>query len=124
MSQPRSGPPAGGSPRFGCHRHLRCGGDSRWTKRARPRALKSPTRRGETRLPRRYAKESALTSPNLAQLSAGAERLFWRSMVKADDYGRFDADPEIVRGGCLPKVPCSLEEVAGWLQEMAKARLI
>ena len=35
-------------------------------------------------------------------LSAEAERLFTRLIMKADDYGRFHADPRLLRAGCFP----------------------
>lgn len=53
-------------------------------------------------MPNRIIKESALTSRDLDQLSDGAERLFWRMTVIADDVGRFDADPRVLLAKCFP----------------------
>jgi hypothetical protein len=53
-------------------------------------------------MPNRIIRESALISETLAQLSHGAERLFWRLTLVADDHGRFDANPAVVKARCFP----------------------
>lgn len=53
-------------------------------------------------MPTRYIKESARTSKNLNTVSDFAERLFWRLITTADDYGRFLACPQIVKSICFP----------------------
>lgn len=53
-------------------------------------------------MPNRIIRESCRTSPTLAKLSSDAERLFWRLTTFADDFGRFPAEPSIVRGACFP----------------------
>ena len=53
-------------------------------------------------MPSRVIRESALNSPTLAKLSHGAERLFWRLTIIADDAGRFDAHPTVVKARCFP----------------------
>lgn len=69
----------------------------------------------------RIIRESSRTSPTLAKLSHGAERLFWRLTTYADDWGRFEADPEIVRGACLPTVSgVTTKHVQAWLAELSK----
>lgn len=76
-------------------------------------------------MPTRFIKESACTSPNLARLSHGAERCFWRLVTKADDYGRFDANPLVIAGTCFPLIPQVTEnDTRLWLEEMVKASLI
>lgn len=55
-------------------------------------------------MPNRIIKESCRTSPTLAALSDAGERLFWRLITAADDYGRFEADAEIIKGLCLPRL--------------------
>ena len=75
-------------------------------------------------MPNRDIKESARTSPTLAQLSHGAERLFWRLTTFCDDYGRFDASPIVVRTACLPLVPrVTDKDVRAWLNEFGRANL-
>ena len=80
-------------------------------------------RKGE-RVPNRIIRESCLTSPTLAQLSDGAERLFWRLTVVADDYGRFLADAEVVRGACFSRLPSAftVRRIDQLLAELAQAR--
>lgn len=75
-------------------------------------------------MPNRIIKESARTSPTLDALSHGAERLWWRLVPTADDYGRFDADPRVVLGTCFPlrvgnSRGITLGRVEAWLQELA-----
>lgn len=55
-------------------------------------------------MPNRIIREQCRTSPTLAKLSSDAERLFWRLTTFADDYGRFEADVETVRGACFPRL--------------------
>lgn len=79
-------------------------------------------------MPSRIIKESTRTSDTLAQISAEAERLFWRLVVSADDYGRFDARPHIVLGHCLApflaRGSVTVEDVSRWLTELERAGLI
>ncbi len=53
-------------------------------------------------MPTRYIKESARTSKNLCAVSDFAERLFWRLITTADDFGRFMACSLIVKSACFP----------------------
>lgn len=77
-------------------------------------------------MPNRIIRESALTSHSLAKLSDGAERLFWRLTIVADDYGRFDAYPSTVKAKCFPtKVDCiKTETVRKWLLELSRDHCI
>lgn len=72
-------------------------------------------------MPNRGIKESICSSETLSQISAEAERLFYRLIVNCDDFGRMDARPEIVRSKCFPlitdKLPIPLIE--SWLSELA-----
>jgi len=77
-------------------------------------------------MPNRIIKESALTSGSLRKLSAEAERLFWRLVVVADDFGRFIANPAVVKAKCFPlrvdefKTPM----VQKWLQEIVNGEMV
>ena len=53
-------------------------------------------------MPTRFVKESCRSSKNLDRISDFEERLFWRLITTADDYGRFLACPELVRAACFP----------------------
>lgn len=77
-------------------------------------------------MPNRTIKESALTSRTLDTLSDGAERLFWRLTVVADDYGRFDAEPSVVLARCFPLRigRLKISTVNGWIAELVTAGLM
>ena len=62
-------------------------------------------------MPNRYIKESCTTSLTLTALSDAGERLFWRLTTVADDYGRFDANPSVLFGRCVPTLNWSLHKV-------------
>lgn len=72
-------------------------------------------------MPDRVIRESALTSETLAKFSAQAERLFWRLTVVADDSGRFDASPLVVKGRCFPLLIDKIKtgDIAKWLHELS-----
>ena len=76
-------------------------------------------------MPSRIIRESCRTSPTLAQLSHGAERLFWRLTTVADDYGRFEADPRTLKGVCFSVVDSvTTRHCQRWLDEMDHAGLV
>jgi len=58
-------------------------------------------------------------------ISAEGERLFIRLLTKADDYGRFHADPRLVCAACFP-LEQSIEpkHAAKWLAELEARGLI
>lgn len=73
-------------------------------------------------MPDRIIRESSLNSPSLAQLSHGAERLFWRITVVADDSGRFDANPLVLKARCFPLLVDQIKtaDVAKWMSELSR----
>lgn len=77
-------------------------------------------------MPDRIIRERVTTSPELDAISAEAERLFFRLMVKCDDYGRFEATPSVVLAQCFPRRAgyWQPDGVAAWLHELAAAGLI
>ena len=77
-------------------------------------------------MPDRIIRESALLSVTLDALSDGAERLFWRLVLVADDHGRFDADGQVVLARAFPRRVGTLrtECVRAWFDEMWAAGLI
>ena len=74
-------------------------------------------------MPNRIIRDSIRTSESLARLTPAEERHFYRLLVYADDYGRFDARPEVIRGSCYPlqAQAVSLSDVSEWLQRLASA---
>lgn len=77
-------------------------------------------------MPNRIIKESACTSDTLAEISAEAERLWWRLVVQADDYGCFDGRPNVILGKCLTAFIGRFrdDDVSCWLEEMESVGLI
>lgn len=59
-------------------------------------------------------------------LTAGAEILFYRLMVKADDFGIYYGNAKLIRSNCFPlrvdDVPADYVEL--WLNELVRAGLI
>lgn len=53
-------------------------------------------------MPTRFIKESCRSSKNLDKISDFEERLFWRLVTTADDFGRFLADFDLVKAFCFP----------------------
>jgi hypothetical protein len=53
-------------------------------------------------MPNRILKESVCTSPEVEELSDGAEVLFYRLTVKADDHGRHDGRLAVMKALCFP----------------------
>lgn len=75
-------------------------------------------------MPSRILKESICTSENLAAVSAEAEVLFYRLIVKADDFGLYHGNPKIIASLLFPlKVPTE-RKVSAWLSELCDADLI
>lgn len=57
-------------------------------------------------------------------LSAEAERLFGRLLMKADDYGRYHSTPKLVVAGCFPlNDDVTPADVTLWLAELEAKRL-
>lgn len=58
-------------------------------------------------------------------LSADAERLFVRLLMKADDYGRFHAEPRRLKAALFPLVESlRSNDLTRWLDELASRQLI
>lgn len=56
-------------------------------------------------MPSRDLKDSNRRSPSLQLLSDAAERLWYRLITAVDDFGRMEADPEVVFTTCFQRVP-------------------
>jgi hypothetical protein len=77
-------------------------------------------------VPNRIIRDTALSSKKLASLSGDGERLFWRLVMVADDYGRFDADIPVVLAACFPRQFHKIKpkHLSAWLKELVKAGLV
>lgn len=77
-------------------------------------------------MPNRIIKESICTSEDIAVLSMGAEILFYHLIVKADDYGVYFGNEQIIKNTCFPlkSTEIKLKQVESWLNELIKAGLI
>ncbi len=62
----------------------------------------------------------ALTGRRINGVSMLAESLFWRLNMISDDYGTFQADPQLVLAEALPlRRDVTTEQVKGWLAELS-----
>lgn len=77
-------------------------------------------------MPNRILREGILTSRPVNSLKPHAELLYRRLMSRWDDFGRYDADPSIVRAGCYPLQVDLIREadISRWLTEVESAGLI
>lgn len=77
-------------------------------------------------MPNRIIKESICTSDTIDQLTAEEERFFYRLIVQADDFGRFDGRAPVVLAGTFPlrAHEIGLDQVEAWLQRLAEVDLI
>lgn len=59
-------------------------------------------------------------------LSVHAERLFYRLIMKADDFGGFFAHPKIVKSNCFPLKADTIRDadISHWIDELVKAGII
>lgn len=70
-------------------------------------------------MPSRVVREHLLSSRSLSRVSEKAEILFVHLILVVDDYGRFDARPEVVVAACFPtRREISLKDVAQRLDEL------
>ena len=61
-------------------------------------------------MPNRYIKETITTSETLAAITGDEERHFWRLVVQADDHGRFDARPHVIRAKAYAAMLTQVDE--------------
>lgn len=77
-------------------------------------------------MPNRILKESITTSEDIDSLSPDAEILFYRLMVKADDFGIYYGNAKLIRSNCFPLRVDEIKtaSVEKWLSELENAGLI
>lgn len=71
-------------------------------------------------MPRRIIDDSTIDSKSLALVSSDAERLMWRFVVMADDYGWIDTDPDVLRARAFPRLVdrITVADIERWLDEL------
>lgn len=71
-------------------------------------------------MPNRFIKESTCVSESLNGISPQAERLFWRLVVKADDYGLYFGGTKVIKNTCLPLLADVIKDhqLEKWLAEL------
>jgi hypothetical protein len=67
----------------------------------------------------------ALKGRRINAVSPLAELAFWRLHMVADDFGVFEADPELVRVQAFPRRSAfTVKQVAGWIEELRAGELV
>jgi hypothetical protein len=77
-------------------------------------------------VPNRILREGLRTSRKLAVTNAEGHRMFTSLLPTVDDYGRFDADPVVVRAACFPRQldVITVEHIAAWLDQLEAVHLL
>ena len=75
-------------------------------------------------MPNRILKESICTSETIAELSWFEEVLFYRLIVSADDFGRYDARPAIIKGRLFPLSGVTVKQINDALDKLASAGIV
>lgn len=77
-------------------------------------------------MPNRILKESITTSDTLPRVSLPAECLFYRLIVRVDDFGRYHGEPSLIYAHCMGNRigQVSIEDVEAWLGELEAAGLV
>lgn len=76
-------------------------------------------------MPNRLLKEGIVDSAKIDALIPEAEVFYYRLLVVADDLGRMDARPAVLRARCFPlKETLSTEKISKWLDAIWAAGLV
>lgn len=75
-------------------------------------------------MPNRIIKESICTSDSIDKLTAFQETLFYRLIVRCDDYGRFDGRPKIISSSCFPLRDIRTQQIEEALRALTSAELV
>lgn len=76
------------------------------------------------KMPTRMIREGFLDSERVNSLSNNAERIYFRLLLVADDYGRFDARDKIIMSKCFPLGNCDITIIPNCITEIKNAGLI
>jgi len=77
-------------------------------------------------MPNRIIKESICTSEEINSLSTEAENLFYRLMVRADDFGCYYGNVKIIKNTCYPLKSDDIKDnhLVSWLNELINVGLV
>lgn len=75
-------------------------------------------------MPNRILKESICISEDIAQLSWFEEVLFYRLIVSADDFGRYDGRPAIIKGRLFPLTGVTTKQIDEALKKLASVGIV
>lgn len=76
-------------------------------------------------MPNRILRESICTSDTVNQLTPFEETLFYRLIVKCDDYGIYDARTQVIKGACFPlRENVTLKNIENGLSKLSSVGLI
>lgn len=77
-------------------------------------------------MPNRILREGILTSERVASLNWAEEVFFRRLMSVVDDYGRYTANPKLIRAACYPLVvdKVSDADINKWMAKCVEAGLV
>lgn len=75
-------------------------------------------------MPNRIIKESICTSESVEQLTPFEETLFYRLIVKCDDFGRYYADARILKGNLFPLKTLTNKQLEAAVSSLASAGIV
>ena len=75
-------------------------------------------------MPSRIIKQSICTSESMASLSWFEQILFIRLIVSADDYGRYDGRPAIIKGSLFPLEDVTEKAIRAALQTLSTSGMV
>lgn len=76
-------------------------------------------------MPSRVIREGWVESEKIDMLDAGAERFFLRLCLRADDFGRYNANPALLRSNLFPlRDDVRSTDIPRWLAACEKAGLV
>lgn len=77
-------------------------------------------------MPNRMLREGILTSPRIARLGWPEEVFYRRLMSIVDDFGRYYADPGMLRAACYPRQLSKVadSDIGKWTRSLAEAGLV
>ena len=77
-------------------------------------------------MPNRIIHESICSSETLGKISGDEERMFWRLVVIADDYGRIEGRLHVLRARCFQETfdRIAPDDVERWVAALVDAQLV